>query len=567
MEIITLIKGAVLVGSFLAGIGTIAFIISFVLLGNAIYKKHDTKGRYGVFLGASFVVLGIGSSLEEGLNEILIFLGTAGFLIGLVFIGLIIHAVIRKNGKTKQYAKLALIPFFIFIIGFAVADTSEASLNTDVNEVVEEAEHDDAENNETNDQEKEAQAERERLEKENERAEQKAAEKLKQEERDAAELKKKEAIEKADREKKEAEAKQAQKEQEKKDAAPLGQLKVHYINVGQADATLLEATDRDGKKSTLLIDTGDWNKTDALDYLHSVGVTAIDVMVGTHPHADHIGQMDKIINAMPVKEVWMSGDTSSSAVFQRILQAIDANDINYHEPRTGETFQIGDLAVDILGPASLTGNANDSSVSMRIVYGGVSFVFTGDAETKAEQTMVSSGMDLSADVLHLGHHGSDTSTIPTFFEKVNPKTAIYSAGNNSYGHPSPSVINRVKDANVDLYGTDIHGTIVITTDGKTYDVATNQTGTITAPKETKQAPKEKVVAEPTKAKSSGNSNCIDINTASATELQGIIHIGPARADLVIAGRPYERIENLTRVSGIAAGRLADIMAEGKACVK
>lgn len=484
-----------------------------------------------------------------------------------------IQKIIKKIGKSKLSALLLMISFSFIMVGCGNVDSSsKAALNQNVNNETEDLHKDEQANNENGLEKKE----------------------LEQQEKAAAEQKKKEAMEKADREKKEAEAKQVDKEQ-KEQAGKLGELKVHYINVGQADATLLEATDDNGKKTTMLIDTGDWNRTDALDYLTSVGITEIDIVVGTHPHADHIGQMDKILNTFNVNEVWMSGDMSSSQVFQRALQAVDDIGANYVEPRAGENYQLGNLTIDILSPASVNGNANDGSIAMRITYGSVVFLFTGDAETKAEQAMVSSGRNLKADILHLGHHGSDTSTIPAFFEKVSPKTAIYSAGKeNSYGHPSPSVINRVKNADVELYGTDVHGTIVVTTDGKTYDVATNQKGTINGTLEkkkskaqTKSKPESKTQAKPkaetkpqTESKSkteptkkekpkeqTTSASCIDINSASKEQLQNIVHIGDVRADLIIEARPFSSVDDLTRVKGIAAGRLADIVAEGKACVK
>lgn len=248
-----------------------------------------------------------------------------------------------------------------------------------------------------------------------------------------------------------------------------GELEVHYIDVGQSDATLLLEGD-----TTILIDTGDWGKNDVVEYLHILGIKDIDVLVGTHPHADHIGQMDKVIEDFNVGEVWMSGDVASSKVYERVAIAIDEHVDVYEEPRVGDVYDVGNLVVQILGPTEVTGDLNEGSVSMKVSYGEVDFVFTGDAEVKGEEAMLASGIDLSADILHLGHHGSDTSTTDEFLAAVSPDVAIYSAGEgNSYNHPSPSTVSKVEGKGIDLYGTDKDGTVKVRTDGNAYEVETS----------------------------------------------------------------------------------------------
>lgn len=549
----------------LLGIGMVGLFISIVLLVTSLIKRTGLFKRYLILTGSFFLLVMLGVSLEDGLNGIFTFIGIVGFLAVIILIGLIIYSTIKKTGKTKKYAKMFFIPFLIMIIGFANSDIStEASLDHDEHNNHVEQQKDDKDEKESKEDPTKEKNEIKDKEKE-------------QQDKEKDDLKNKEKTEKVDRDKKDEEAKEVTKKRdENRQTDRLGELKVHYIDVGQADATLLEVLE-DGKKTTMLIDTGDWNRTDALEYLKAANVTNIDVVVGTHPHADHIGQLDKIINAFQVDEVWMSGDIASSKVFQRAIQAIDTSGANYVEPRAGENYQIGNLRVEIVSPRTIGGGLNDGSIAMRISYGGVVFLFTGDAETKAEQGMVSRGHHLKADILHLGHHGASTSTTSAFFDKVNPKVAIYSAGqSNSYGHPSPSVVNRVKNANVDLYGTDVHGTIVITTDGKTYNISTNQKGTVTATKETKPKPdpKPKPESKPnpkpeeSQPKESETTNgCVDINTASKEQLETIIHIGSERSELLLEGRPYSSVEDLTRIKGIAAGRLKDIIEQGVACVK
>ncbi|MBO1911008.1 MBL fold metallo-hydrolase, partial [Microvirga sp. 3-52] len=240
-----------------------------------------------------------------------------------------------------------------------------------------------------------------------------------------------------------------------------------------ADATLLEFSD--GTDSyTMLIDTGNWNATDVVSYLHDEKIKSIDIIAITHPHADHIGQLDKIIDAFNVHEVWMNGQSAESDVFLRALDAIEVNGVDYYEPEVGEVFDVGPLEITILHPSSLTGSTNNNSLSMRMTYGDVAFLFTGDAEVQAERDMLTSGANLNADILHVGHHGSNTSTTEDFLNAVNPEIAIYSAGNeNQYEHPHEEVVTRLQAHQVLLYGTNTHGTVRVETDGATYSVQTN----------------------------------------------------------------------------------------------
>lgn len=383
-------------------------------------------------------------------------------------------------------------------------------------------------------------------------------------EAEAEQAAKDKAAEKAEAEKKAiAAAKKAEEESKK-----LSGLKVHFIDVGQADAALIQY---DGH--AILIDSGDWNRNETVTYLQDQGIEKIDLMVGSHPHADHIGQMDKVIENFDVEEVWMSGGLATTQVFERVITAIDNNNIGYDEPRAGDTYQIGDLKIDILSPTSLTGNLNDDSIVMKLTYGEISFLFTGDAETPAESKMVSSGQDLSATILKAGHHGSDTSTTQSFLDKVKPKVAIISVAEKSkYDHPDKSVIDRINAGNINLLATKTHGNIVISTDGVDYEVSTGSSGSVTAGKSAEKpakqaASKPKATKTETKEKAPAKDNCIDINEASEAALQDIKHIGPATAPKVIAARPFASVHELTTVSGIKEKKIADIISEGKACVK
>ena len=260
-------------------------------------------------------------------------------------------------------------------------------------------------------------------------------------------------------------------------AKDLTELEVHYIDVGQSDATLLRFTD-DKKIYHILYDAGDWNRSDLINYLKTYDITHIDLVIASHPHADHIGQLAQVMEHFTVDEVWASGNTSTSGTFVEAMEAISASDANYHEPRAGETYSIGPLTIDVIHPETLTGGLNEDSLSVRFSYGSISFLFTGDAYQSQEKQMIKRIGNLQSTILRLGHHGSNTSSSKEFIQAVQPEIAVYSAGeNNTYGHPSKETVDLIKKEKIPLYGTDKDGTIVVTTDGKAYEIATKKDGT------------------------------------------------------------------------------------------
>lgn len=259
------------------------------------------------------------------------------------------------------------------------------------------------------------------------------------------------------------------------DRAPLplpeGLLEIHVLDVGQGDAMLLRHPD-----VTMLIDTGRHDRDDVVPQLRALGVRTLDVLIVSHPHADHLGQFDKVMAAFDVAEVWWSGADATTRTFERAVAALDASDARYEEPRSGQRASIGPLEVEVLHPASgddLSG-LNDASLALRITFGSFRLVTTGDAERVSEARMIARHPSwLAADVLRLGHHGSSTSSTPDFLAAVGPSVAIYSASaTNSYGHPHDEVVARIMRAGIELYGTAIDGRVTIVTDGTTFDVRT-----------------------------------------------------------------------------------------------
>lgn len=235
-------------------------------------------------------------------------------------------------------------------------------------------------------------------------------------------------------------------------------LVIHFIDVGQGDATLLQGPD-----FTLLIDAGRHDRNDVVPYLQAIGTKRLDLLVGTHPHADHIGQFPQVLASFPVQEVWMSGDTQTPLTFERALDAILASGAAYYEPRAGETFSFGGATVEVVNPPTLTGDLHADSLGLRIHYAGTTILFTGDAEEATEKAMIARGHPLQAAILQVGHHGSRTSSSTPFLEAVQPRVAIYSAGiDNPYGHPHPEALARLAQVGARIYGTDLCGTVRVT---------------------------------------------------------------------------------------------------------
>lgn len=325
-------------------------------------------------------------------------------------------------------------------------------------------------------------------------------------------------------------------------------LTAHFIDVDQGEATLLQ-----GEDFTILIDSGRHDGNEVVPYLQSVGVKEIDLLVGSHPHADHIGQMPEVINSFPVKEVWMSGAESTSRVYEDALDAIIESEAAYHIPRAGESFTIGSAQIDILHPSSVDEDLNNSSIGMKITYKEQSFLFTGDAETSAENEMLASG-NIEADIFKIAHHGSDTSNSEAFIEAIHPEIAIYSAGaDNSYGHPNQEVLNRLQQMNIDVYGTIENGTVIIQSDGHDYL-------SINGVKEKEDnKTNEEVVIESCPA------DHIMINEANAETLQQIHEIGPDRAEEIIEKRPFTSYDDLQRIAGIGPAKAKEIEDQSIIC--
>lgn len=248
---------------------------------------------------------------------------------------------------------------------------------------------------------------------------------------------------------------------------------VHVIDVGQGESILVKS---DG--GNVLIDAGENDQGSVvMDYLKSQGVNTIDYFVGTHPHSDHIGGMDDIIENMEVKEVIMPDIPDSliptTKTFEDVLQAAEDQHLSITVMEPGDTFSVGEARFLVLAPLEEYDDLNDVSLVLKMTYGERSFLFTGDAEAISEKDMLASGEDLSAQVLVAGHHGSSTSSGAAFLDAVNPAYVAISCGmGNSYGHPHEETLQRLQTRQIQVNRTDQEGSIVYLTDGKNISVQT-----------------------------------------------------------------------------------------------
>lgn len=254
--------------------------------------------------------------------------------------------------------------------------------------------------------------------------------------------------------------------------AKSGKLICHYLDVGQGDAIFIELPNQ----KTMLIDSGEnYHGEGIVKYMSRTGHRRIDYLVATHPHADHIGSMAYIVRHSDIASVCMPKISTGSKVYENLLKAIKNKNLKVTSGKAGVNLFTDDtyhLKADIVAPVKLDKeNLNNSSLMIRLTFRNSTFLFTGDAE-KAEIASVSDKIDMNADVLKVGHHGSSNATTKAFLKRVNPKIAVISVGkNNEYGHPHKSVLKLLKSSGCEIHRTDQESTVCVTADGtKNYSV-------------------------------------------------------------------------------------------------
>ncbi|MFN2363501.1 MAG: helix-hairpin-helix domain-containing protein [Halarsenatibacteraceae bacterium] len=324
------------------------------------------------------------------------------------------------------------------------------------------------------------------------------------------------------------------------------ELEVHFIDVGQGDSILLQ----EDEGVNVLIDGGNrWNSVEdkVLSYLRQNNVDTIDALISTHPHADHIGSFEAVIANFEVDKIYDSGRIHTSKTYENYLLAIDQNNIDFYTPKRGENFSIEGLNFEVLHPENPAEDydLNNSSVVLRLQYGEVSFLFTGDIEHEAEREIINSGLNLNSTILKVSHHGSKTSSSRNFLEEVSPEAGVIMVGeDNNFGHPNQETLGALSSKGVKIYRTDQNGDIVIKTDGKSYSIKPSKENNVT----------EERVLEKTENDDKDKSHLININTASKGQLDSLWGIGPATAEKIINYRekygPFKSIEEIKNVNGI-----------------
>lgn len=245
-------------------------------------------------------------------------------------------------------------------------------------------------------------------------------------------------------------------------------LSVHFIDVGKADSIYIKCENKN-----ILIDAGEKTTYNVVkEYLKRNNVKTLDLVVGTHPHSDHIGGLPEIINDFEVKKFMMpkvnDNLVPTSKCYERLLLALKNKNILAENPFVSQTFDIGELNFKVLSPKNENNyeKLNNFSIVLKMTYKDNSFLFTGDAETESENDMINTGLELSSDVLKIGHHGSKTSTSKAFLDRVNPTYAVICVADDRYNLPKKLILDRLTNKNIKIFRTDLDGTIVFASDGK-----------------------------------------------------------------------------------------------------
>ena len=279
-------------------------------------------------------------------------------------------------------------------------------------------------------------------------------------------------------------------------------MSVHFIDVDQADATLVIC---DGE--AMLIDTGENSDGTKLQlYLTKQGVKNLKYLVLTHPDSDHIGGADVVITKFPIETVFMSDFVKDTRTYEDVINALEYKRLKWSTPTVGSKYSLGRAEFTIIAPNKKYDDPNEASIGLILEHKENSFLFTGDAE-EAENDILNSGIDLDSDVFKAGHHGSKTSNSQALLDKITPKYVVISCGeDNSYGHPHAKPMNTFRSMGVKLFRTDEQGTIVVESDGKnlTWNTSPTDSWKSGEPKEstvqqTKEETKPQVVVEQTSA--------------------------------------------------------------------
>ena len=284
---------------------------------------------------------------------------------------------------------------------------------------------------------------------------------------------------------------------------------VCFVDVGQGDCAILQSGGE-----TMLIDAGEEGSEDKVfDMMERLGITSFDIALGTHDHSDHVGSLDNVIEEVYVEKVLLSPYQTSTGNYNYAAVRNEAKKkkIEVEEISAGDEFYLGEVKISVLAPVKNYEELNDTSVVIKAEYKDVSFIFMGDAEKVSEEDIIDSGVNLDADVLKVGHHGSNTSSSYHFLRDVMPQYAVVPVGQgNKYGHPHEEVMSRLNDCAATVFRTDVHGNIYFFTDGTNIEIET----------QTNKEPIYSTRENPTEEIYIGNLKSKKFHTAQCSNLPG-----------------------------------------------
>lgn len=241
-------------------------------------------------------------------------------------------------------------------------------------------------------------------------------------------------------------------------------LTISYLNVGQGDCIFICLPNGE----TMLIDAGTASYGNHIvQYIKDSGNDTLNYVIITHPHADHIGGMSAVLKAFEIKQIYMPNVSTNTKTYQTLLQTIYEKNLTIQPAHAGMVlFEEENLRGELLAPIDTNPhNLNNASIVLRLSYYSYDFLFMGDAEQEVETQILAEHVNVSADIIKIGHHGSDTSSSVSFLKAVDPDVAVISVGeDNAYDHPSPNVLTRLQELQIDIWRTDEKGTIVVTCD-------------------------------------------------------------------------------------------------------
>lgn len=247
---------------------------------------------------------------------------------------------------------------------------------------------------------------------------------------------------------------------------------IKVLDIGQGDAILIRAAGE-----TVLIDTGDTGtKNKLVEYIKKEGITTIDKVIITHPHADHLGGMPGVLENFKIGQIYDSGQTTNTALYRKYLSLVQNKNIPFSVLTAGAEIVIAnDIKLKIFAPGKPfieESQLNNNSIVAKLIYRNFSMLFTGDAEKESEERMLKNyKTELRSTILKSGHHGSNTSSTASFLKAVAPESIVISLGaNNEYHHPHPSTLKKYSEAKAQVYRTDTDGTVTIQSNGKDYTI-------------------------------------------------------------------------------------------------